>query len=319
MNTLENESPPARKTGWTASKRQKLPQDVRRVPIGLLFIAPWIISFLVFVVYPLFASFYYSFTFYPILKKPVWVGLENYQTLFTDRLFKVAVRNTAYYAFFAVLSSTLLALILALLMNRDIWLRPLYRAILYTPTLVPSVSTAVLWVWMLDTRFGLVNLVLRALGLQTIPFFTSTTWSKPSLIFMGWWGVGGTMLVLLAALQDVPRSLYDAASIDGANALQQTRYVTLPMITPALFFTLITGLIGAMQAFANVFFTTSGGPADSTLLYGLYVYNTAFGNLQMGYGSTLAWVLFVVIMLLTLLIFRSSALWVFYAGAEGGS
>jgi multiple sugar transport system permease protein len=319
LNTVENESFATREKGWMAFAGRKLPQDVRRIPIGLLFIAPWIVSFLVFVVYPLFASLYYSFTFYPILKKPVWVGLENYQILFTDRLFKVAVRNTAYYAFFSVLSSTLLALILALLMNRDIWLRPLYRAILYTPTLVPSVSTAVLWVWMLDTRYGLVNLGLRALGLQTIPFFTSTAWSKPSLIFMGWWGVGGTMLVLLAALQDVPKSLYDAASIDGANAFQQTRYVTLPMITPALFFTLITGLIGAMQAFANVFFTTSGGPADSTLLYGLYIYNTAFGNLQMGYGCTLAWVLFAVIMLLTLLIFRSSEFWVFYSGAEGGA
>ena len=299
-------------------RRRKLSREVRNIPLGLLFVAPWVVSFLAFVAYPLFASFYYSFTFYPILRSPRWVGLRNYGKLLTDRLFKVSVLNTAYYAFFSVTSGVALSLALALLMNQHMWLRPFYRGIFYAPTLVPSVATAILWLWMLDTRYGLVNMGMRSLGLETIPFFTSIRWAKPSLIFMGWWGLGGRMLIFLAALQDVPRSLYEAASIDGANLWDKGRHITLPLITPAIFFAVVTGLIGAMQAFTNVFFTTGGGPADATLLYGLYLYNTAFEQLFMGYGATLAWVLFVVIMSLTLLMFRTSKLWVFYAGGARG-
>jgi len=298
--------------------RRRLPRDIRKIPLGLLFVSPWVLGFLCFVLYPLFASFYYSFTFYPILRSPRWTGLENYRTLFRDRLFKVSVVNTAYYAFFSVTTGVAFSLGLAMLLNREMWYRPAYRAIFYTPTLVPMVSTAVLWLWMLDTRYGLVNMAMRWLGQETIPFFTSTTWSKPSLIFMGWWGMGGGMIIFLAALQDVPRSLYEAASIDGGNAWHKLRHITLPMISPAILFMVVTGLIGALQAFTNVFFTTGGGPADSTLLYGLHVYNTAFGLLRMGYGCTLAWVLFGAIMLLTLLMFRSSERWVFYAGGAGG-
>ena len=284
---------------------------------GLLWVSPWMVGFLGLLIYPMIASFYYSFTSYPILSTPVWTGPTNYRTLLTDRLFKMSVSNTAYYTAFSVPGGIILALLLAILMNQKIHLRPLYRTMFYLPVLVPGVSTAILWLWLLDTRYGLVNAALHAVGLRTVPWFTSIRWSKPALILMSWWGVGGTMLIFLAALQDVPRSLYDAAEIDGANALQRARRVTLPMISPAIFFALVTGVIGAMQTFTSAFFTSQGGPANSSLTYGLYVYHVAFMRYSMGYGCTLAWVLFGLIIVLTLLIFRSSSAWVFYAGGGG--
>ena len=207
---------------------------------------------------------------------------------------------------------------LAIMMNRKILLRPLHRAAFYLPTLVPTVASSVLWLWMLDTRYGLINAAFRAVGLPVIPWFTSTQWSKPALIFMSWWGIGGQMLIFLAALQDVPSSLYDAASIDGASRLRQHWHVTLPMISPALFFSLVTGMIGSLQSFTQAFFTTNGGPADSTLMYGLHLYNVAFRRVDMGAGCALAWMLFAVIIVLTLLVFRSSSFWVFYSGGVGG-
>lgn len=297
-----------------AAKHRHLSADVRNVPIGLLFIAPWLVHFIVFTAYPLFASFYYSFTSFRILDKPIWAGLANYKQMSLDRLVGKSILNTAYYAILAVPTGIIFSIILALLMNQKLAWRPLYRTIFYIPTLVPSISTAILWKWMLDTRYGLVNMGLNAIGLPSIPWFTSVEWSKPALILMSWWGAGGGMLIYLAALQDVPRELYDAASIDGANLLRRIRHITLPLITPAIFFTLITGFIGASQYFAGAFFTTRGGPADSTLMYGLYLYRIAFERFDMGYGCTLAWILFGVIALLTLGLFRSSGRWVFYGG-----
>ena len=296
---------------------RRLPKDVRAIPWGLLWISPWLIGFLVFVVYPLFASLYYSFSFYPILAHPQWTGLSNYKTLLSDRLFKTATYNTAYYAALAVPTGILIALVLALVMNRKLFLRPVYRTVFYIPTLVPSVASAILWLWLLNGRYGLINMGLRAIGLKSIAFLSNRAWAKPALILMSWWGVGGSMLILLAALQDVPQSLYDAASIDGANTWRKIRHVTLPLISPAIFFLFVTGLIGAAQTFTSAFFVTQGGPADSTLMYGLYLYRVSFERFRMGYACTLAWVLLIVVGALTALVFRSSGRWVFYG--EGGA
>jgi multiple sugar transport system permease protein len=288
------------------------------MPVGLLFILPWLIGFLIFVVYPLVASFYYSFTFYPILGRPQFSGLENYIFLANDRLFKTATYNTAYFAILSVPTGILIAFLLALVMNRELLLRPLYRTIFYVPTLVPGVASAILWLWLFNSQFGLINMAFRAVGLPTIPFLSSMTWSKPALVMMTWWGVGGWMLILLAALQDVPASLYDAASIDGAGAWSKVRHVTLPMISPAFFFLFVTGLIGAFQTFTASYFMTNGGPADSTLMYALYIYRVAFDRGQMGFACTLAWVLLVIVGILTAFVFRSSGAWVFYSGGTGG-
>ena len=301
---------------WPARFRA-LPKEIRSIPVGLAFIAPWLLGFLGFILYPLFASLYYSFTFYPILGQPQWTGVSNFHALLSDRLFKTATVNTAYYAGLAVPTGILIALVLAIVMNRKLLLRPLYRTVFYVPTLVPSVSSAILWLWLLNARYGLVNMGLRAIGLKAIPFLSSRVWAKPGLILMSWWGIGGSMLILLAALQDVPQSLYDAAAIDGANAWQNIRHITLPLLTPALFFLSVTGLIGAAQTFTSAFFVTQGGPADSTLMYGLYLYRISFERFRMGYACTLAWVLLVVVGLLTILVFRSSKRWVFYY--EGGA
>ncbi len=296
------------------SLRRHIPSEVRNIPVGLLFALPWILGFLGFVVYPMAASFYYSFTFYPILGHPQWTGLENYRLLFNDRLFKTATYNTAYFAFLSVPTGLVLALILALAMNREIVARPLYRTIFYLPTLMPAVANAILWLYLLNSQYGLINIALRALGLPTIPFLSSIKWSKPALIFMSWWGVGGTMVILLAALQDVPQSLYDAAAIDGAGGWRKFWHITLPMISPAMFFLLVTGLIGAFQTFTASYIMTAGGPADSTLMYALYTYRVAFERMNMGYACSLAWILLVITGALTVLMFRLSGRWVFYAG-----
>jgi multiple sugar transport system permease protein len=297
----------------SATRRRPRP-EVRNIPIGLLFALPWIVGFLGFVVYPMIASLYYSFTFYPILGHPQWSGLQNYRALFDDRLFKTATYNTAYFAALAVPTGILLALILALIMNRELVARPLYRTVFYLPTLMPGVSSAILWLWLLNSQYGLINMGLRAVGLPTISFLSSLTWSKPALVFMTWWGVGATMLIFLAALQDVPQSLYDAAAIDGAGSWHKIWHITLPMITPAIFFLFVTGMIGAFQTFTAVFFMTAGGPADSTLMYALYTYRVAFERMWMGYACALAWVLLLIVGSLTVVMFRLSGRWVFYAG-----
>lgn len=285
----------------------------RRLTIGLLFISPWIVGFLAFKLYPILASFYYSFTYFDIIRSPMWLGLENYKDLFTDRYFIKSVTNTVYYMVFAVPSGLIVAYLLALMLNRPLYGRSVLRTVFYLPTIVPTVASAMLWLWTLDTQFGVLNVALKSLGLTAIPWLAHPTWSKPSLVLIHLWYMGGTMVIFLAALQDVPRSLYDAAEVDGAGAWQRLRHITLPITTPAILFSLITGLIGASQTFSLVYVLTGGGPANSTLFYALYLYRTAFQYLRMGYGSAMAWVLFVAILAVTFVVFKTSGRWVFYS------
>jgi multiple sugar transport system permease protein len=286
----------------------------RRLATGLLFISPWIVGFLAFKLYPIVASFYYSYTYYDIVSRPMWLGLENYKDLFADRYFIKSVSNTVYYAVLAVPTGLIVAYLLALLLNRPLYGRSVLRTVFYLPTIVPTVASAMLWLWILDVQFGVLNVALKSLGLPAIPWLAHPKWSKPSLVLIHLWYMGSTMVIFLAALQDVPQALYDAAKVDGAGAWKRLRHVTIPITTPAILFSLITGLIGASQTFSLVYVLTGGGPANSTLFYALYLYRTAFQYLRMGYGSAMAWVLFVGIVIVTMLVFRTSGRWVFYSG-----
>jgi multiple sugar transport system permease protein len=234
--------------------------------------------------------------------------------LFTDRLFRIALSNTAFYVILAVPSGLMIAYALALMLNQPLYGRSILRTIFYLPTVVPAVSSAILWLWILDTQNGLVNSTLAALGLPGVPWLAHPDWTKPSLVLIHLWYMGNTMVIFLAALQDVPRALYDASLVDGANAWARLRHITLPLTTPAILFTLITGLISVSQTFTFPYILTQGGPADSTLFYALYLYRVAFVYLRMGYASAIAWMLFLVIVIFTYWIFRGAGRWVFYGG-----
>jgi len=286
-----------------------------RLAVGLAFISPWIIGFLAFSLYPIGASFYYSLTSYSVLQKPFFIGLDNYKTMFfDDRLFRTALYNTVYYTVGALGLGTIWAIALAMLLNMRIAFRPVYRTIFYLPSVTPTVAASIVWLWIFNAQYGMTNSILRLFGIKPIGWLASPQWSKPSLILMSIWGVGGAVVIYLAGLQDVPVELYEAASIDGANGLQRIWHITLPMISPTILFNVVTGLIGSFQYFAQAYIMTQGGPGDTTLMYALYLYRNAFEYFKMGYGSALAWFMLVVILLCTYLIMRTSEDWVHYAG-----
>lgn len=288
--------------------------------VGVLFASPWLIRLFVLNVYPILAAFYYSFTSYRITSAPQWIGLDNYVELFTlDSLPMLSLYNSLYYSLFAVPLGLILALFLAVLLNQRVVLRSFFRAAFYVPSIVPAVASAVLWLWILNSRTGLINAMLQAFGLPRIPWLSDPDWIKPAFILMSLWGMGNSVVIFLAGLQDVPRHLYDAAEVDGAGSLARFRHITLPMITPSLFFNLIMGVIGSLQIFGPAFVIMagpSGGPKNSALFYVLYLYKQAFTYLNMGYASALAVVLFLVIMAMTALILKSSPAWVYYETAR---
>jgi len=283
---------------------------------GYLFILPVVLGLLFFTIGPMLASFYISFTKYPILRSPKWIGLRNFVNMFTkEPHFWQAVKVTLIYAGTAVPLGILGAFLLALLLNQRIKGMPFFRASFYMPTVVPAVANAVLWGWLLNPDYGLVNAMLKAVGLPTSRFLGEPRSALASLVLMSLWGVGAGMVIYLAGLQGIPESLYEAAKIDGANSRQLFRFITVPLMTPTLFFGLVMGLIGAFQYFTEVFVLTQGGPLFSTYFYSLMVYERAFRFTQMGMAAAMAWFLLVIVLVLTLLVFRSTALWVFYDSA----
>jgi len=292
-------------------------KELRAVAKGLLFISPWLFGFFAFTIYPLLASLYYSFTRYDIISAPQWIGLGNYQKLlFDDDNFRVVVANTLYFVFLAVPLGVVVAFLLATLLNNELRFRSVFRTIFFLPSIVPVVASVMVWLWIYNPRFGLINSTLAAYGFQAIPWLSSPSLVKPSLIIIYAWAQGGSMVIFLAALQDVPRALYDAAVVDGANKLQRFWHVTIPMCTPSILFVALTGLIGAFQYFIQPWIMTSGGPLLQSEFYGVYLYRNAFQHFKMGYASALAWLLFIIIMLSTIALFRTSARWVYYAGEE---
>jgi multiple sugar transport system permease protein len=229
-------------------------------------------------------------------------------------MFSIVVKNTLYMVIVGVPTTLVVAFLLASLLNNDVVARPVFRTIFYIPSIVPAVATAMVWLWIYNTQWGMINSTLASLGLRIIPFLSDPALAKPSLIIIACWAQGGSIVIFLAALQDVPRTLYEAAYVDGANSVRRFWHITIPMCTPSILFVLITELIGTFQSFTLPWLLTEGGPNNATELYGLYLYRNAFRFFKMGYASALAWILFLVIVVFTLLIFRSSARWVYYGG-----
>ena len=291
----------------------RLTETKREGRAGLLFAAPWLVGFLVFLAYPLVASIYFSFCDYSVLKPPVWIGLENYTELFHDELFWTALKNTLLYAAFALPAGILTSLSLAMLLNAKVKGMPFYRTVFFIPSLVPQVSLAVLWLWLLNGERGVLNLLLAKIGINGPSWLGDPAWSKPAMVLMSVWGVGNAVLIYLAGLQDVPRPLIEAAELDGATAWQKTRNVTIPMISPVILFNGVMGLIGTLQVFAVPFIMfPNGTPARSTYFYAMYLFDNAFKYQKMGYASAMGWIMFLLVLVLTLVSLRLSEKHVHY-------
>ncbi len=296
-------------------KRRRLSVAERRQLVtGLLFVSPWLLGFLIWTIYPLGSSLYYSFTRYDLLRPPVFIGLKNYIELFTsDPHFRVVIPNTFYYVGLGTPLAVATAFLVATLLNTPIVGRPGFRAIFYFPSIVPATVIAMVWGYLLNPQFGAFNAMLKAVGLRTIPFLTNPALAKPTLILIGMWGSGYYMVLFLAALQDVPRELYEAATVDGANALRRFWHITTPLCTPVILFTLVTGFIYGFQDFTLPWLLTNGGPNEATEFYALHLFRNAFRFLRMGKASAMAWVLFVIVVVFTFILFRSSSRFVYYA------
>jgi multiple sugar transport system permease protein len=288
---------------------------------ALVFASPWIIGFCWFQLYPILASLYYSFTSYNMLRPPVFVGLANFENLvFHDELFLKALTNTAIFTLVSVPLGLGVALMLALLLNQSIPGRPIFRAIFYFPAIIPSVATGILWILILNTQGGLVNVLLGRLGIPALPWLTSPAWAMPALILLSLWNIGPVVVIFLAGLQDVPRTLYEAAQLDGAGPIEIVRRVTLPMISPVIIFNLVIGLIAALQTFALPFVlfankqdaSSIGGPLNAALMYSVQLYSVAFQQFRMGYAAAMAWVLSIIIFTLSLAALRLSGRYVHY-------
>jgi multiple sugar transport system permease protein len=292
----------------------------KRLRTGIGFTSLWIVGLAAFTAYPVIASLFYSFCDYSILKSPVWCGLENYQQLLQDGLFWKSLRNTLFYAGLSVPLGTAVALGLAVLLNHDVRGKATYRLLFFMPSIVPVVASAMLWLWIFNGQYGLMNgflnVFLSPLGLHGPAWLADPSWSKPALVIMSLWGTGNAVVIYLAGLQNVPRELYEAAEIDGASAWQRFIHVTLPAIAPVVAFNAIMALIGAMQLFAQAYImseaangngsASDGNPERSTLFYTIYLFSTAFQDLRMGYASAMAYILFIVTAALTWIAARFS-------------
>ncbi len=288
----------------------------QEVLVAYLFILPWIIGFLVFTAGPILVSFALSFTHYKIITPATVVGLDNYTAMIRDRNFWQSLRVTTIYTFGSVPLNVALGYLLALMLNQKIKGLSFWRTTFFMPSIVPILAVSYLFAWIFNPNIGLVNGLLRQVGIHGPQWFSSREWVIPTFIIMSLWGVGGGMVLYLAALQGVPTALYDAAKADGANAWRRFYHVTLPMTSPVIFFNFLMGLIGSFQVFASAFFVTSGGPANASLFYVLYLFRNGWEYFRMGYASALAWVLFLIIMGATLVTFKLSGRLVYYETSE---
>jgi len=299
----------------TTSGWNRLSLTHKEAVFGYVFILPWIIGFLVLRLGPMIASLFLSFTKYSILSPPEFTGVANFVKMFTDDpSFLDALKVTFTYGIFSIPIGTALSLAIATLLNQKVPGVSVWRTIYYLPSVVSGVAVATLWVWLFHSQFGLINLGLSLVGIQGPAWLADPDWALAALVIMSFWSIGGGMVINLAGLQGIPTELYEAASIDGANAWSRFWRVTIPMLSPVLFFNLIMGVIQTFQYFTNAFVMTKGGPGRSTLFYNLYLFQTAFRYYKMGYASALAWVMFLIILVLTLSIFKSSPYWVYYEG-----
>ena len=286
----------------------------RKLVTGLLFSSPWIVGLSVFLIYPLLAALYYSLCDYSVLLPPVFVGFDNYIELFQDELFWKSLWNTTFFALGSVGLGVVVALTLAILLNSKVKGLAFYRTVFFLPSLMPVVAGSILWFCMYAGQGGIINTLLAKIGINGPAWLSDPAWAKVAIIFMAVWGAGNSMVIFLAGLQDVPTSLYEASIIDGANWWQRLLHVTIPMVSPVIYFNVVMGIIGGFQAFAQAMIMTgnTGSPEQSTLFYVLQLYNVGFMDLRMGYASAMAWVLFVIILGLTFMATQLSKRWVTY-------
>jgi multiple sugar transport system permease protein len=293
----------------------RLSRQGRRELAGYLCIAPWLIGFLVFTAGAMAFSLGLTLFKTDLLTSTKFVGLDNFTRLSGDDLFWKSLRVTSYYVVLALPMQLVVALTIALILNNDkVSVISLWRTLYYLPSIVSGIAVSLLWLWILNPEFGLLNYFLSLTGIEGPRWIYSEQWAVPSFVLMGVWSAGGNMLLYLAGLQGIPTSLYEAASIDGANAVRRFFHVTLPMLSPTIFFNMVMTLIGAFQVFTQAYVMTKGGPNNATLTMVLFLYRKGFEQLRFGYASAIAWVLFVIIMIFTLLTIRSSAAWVYYEG-----
>jgi len=289
-------------------------QKWRQTRLGLLFIGPWIIGFCAFYLYPFAATFYYAFTRFTGIGNPTFTGLANFNTLIHDPVFRTALFNTFYYTAIEVPVSTAAALGLALLLNMNVRGQAFYRTLFYIPSIVPVIASSMIFVWIFQPSFGIVNSVLSDVHVSGPAWFFSISWSKPSFILLGLWGLGQPMVIYLAALQGVPREMYEVADLEGANAWQRLRKVTIPMISPVILFNVIMSLVLSIQYFtqAQVIENPPGSPGSSTMFFVTYYYQQAFTDLHLGYASAMTFLLFILVLLVTVVLLRTSRRWVHY-------
>lgn len=306
------------KWAWPPKLTKWKPRERVNFRIAMLFLLPWTIGFLLFTLYPMIASFVYSFSIYHARQPLEWVGLQNYVELFKDDLFWKSLSNTLYIVAIGVPLTLLTSFFCAVLLNLKVAGQSIYRVIYFLPSIVPTVASTILWLWILNPQVGILNSMLGAIGIDGPNWMTNPSWSKPGLILLGMWGMGGTIVIYLSGLQDVPVSLLEAAEIDGANWWQRLRHITIPMISPITLFNLITGVIASFQYFTQAYvfsgYQNLGYPLNSTLFYSVLLYQNGFLYLKMGYASAMAWILFIIILICTILLLKVSERFTYYSG-----
>jgi multiple sugar transport system permease protein len=310
---------------WRAEVQRRLHRGQGRSPRahvslskGLAFFSPWSIGLFVLLAYPVACSLVYSFCDYSVLSPPRWVGLQNFTDLMVDEVFWIALKNTLVYVLLAMPLGLVVSFCIALLLDANVRGTGMYRTLVFLPSLMPVVTSAMVWLWIFNAEYGVLNDLLSRVtfgAVGPLPWLVDRRMAMPSLVFMSVWGVGQTVIILLAAMRDVPMAVYEAADIDGASLWQKVRHITLPLTSPVLYFNAIIGMIGALQLFTQPFIMTGGGPARATLTYTLRLYDNAFGFLRMGYASAMAFILFLLILALTALAVRVGKTRVHYAGA----
>ncbi|MHB0856255.1 MAG: carbohydrate ABC transporter permease [Anaerolineae bacterium] len=311
MASLENRLDAA----GIARRRLQARTRRRETLVGLAFLSPWLIGFVVFLLGPMIASFYLSFTQYKVVRPPVWLGIDNYARMFGDKLFYHSLKVTLTYTVMSVPIGIVAALAIATLLNQTVVASGVFRTIFYLPSVVSGVSVAIVFAWIFNYRFGIINYFLSLVGIVGPNWLGHPRFALWAFVLMSLWGIGGTVVIFLASLQGVPQALYEAAEIDGANPWRRFTHITLPMISPSILFVLIMGVIGTFQTFTTAYIMTAGGPSNATLFYLLYLYKNAFSWFEMGYASALAWFLFLIILVCTLALLKSSASWVHYEGS----
>ncbi|HEX4204301.1 MAG TPA: sugar ABC transporter permease [Ktedonobacteraceae bacterium] len=317
MHTITEQAPGQQRTRRARVQRSNRLRR-REEMLGYLFASPIIIGILTLAAYPFLASFYYSFTDYNIIQPPYWTGLQNYHDLLADPLFWLSLKNTLIYSAVVIPLNLICALGLAVLLKQKLRTIGFFRALVYLPSVIPTVAATILWLWILNPQYGVLNNLLGSIGISGPDWINNPAWTKPSLILMSLWGIGPSAIIFLAGLQDIPDTLYEAARIDGAGRIACFRFITIRLVTPTLFFNLVLGVIGTLQTFNEpyIFGSNGGGPENSILMYVVYLYQTAFRDFQMGYASAMSIILFIIILALTLLVTTTSRRWVYYEAGQ---